>query len=192
MRDHTNRSTFRGLSKTRLATVVVALVLAVSGCSGSVTPGMQGTAMPGTAATVNGEAITDAFLAETVADLSAFSEASPASVLQALIVAPFWIEAAAEAGYGSSEDEAAAFLAELAEDNGLDPPTTPAGPGLITIARVTVSQNKASESGDRVAIDAVVNERVRTAEILVNPRYGEWVQDKGIQSVPEPWSTTTP
>lgn len=180
MTDQRARRPFTRQSWVRLLAVPLALVLALAGCAGQ----------PGAAAIVDGEVISDAYLAETVADLSTFSDAPPASVLQALIVAPFWIEAAAEAGYGASDDEAEALLVDLAESNGVSPDTVDAGPGLLSIARVTAAQDKANASGEGTAVAAVVNERVNGAEIVVNPRYGEWVLDQGVQTVPRPWLTT--
>lgn len=180
MTDHRARRPFAGLSRVRLLAVPLAIVLALAGCAGQ----------PGAAAIVDGEVISEAYLAETVADLSVFSDAPPASVLQALIVAPFWVDGAAEAGYGASDDEAEALLADLAASNGVSPSTVEAGPGLLSIARVTAAQDKANASGEGTAVAGVVQERVNDAEIVVNPRYGEWVLDQGVQSVPRPWLTT--
>ncbi len=160
----------------RVAGVVVALGLVLGGCAGQ----------PGAAAVVDGEAITEATLAATVEDLSAISELPPVTVLQELIISPFLIEAAAEAGFGASEDEARAFLDDAAAGAGLDPADLEFGPGAILLGQRFAAQGKAQAAGRVTDVEAVATALIEAADVEVSPRYGQW-EDLGITYISRPW-----
>lgn len=161
--------------------LVAVAVLVLAGCS----------ARPGVAAVVDGETISEAALSETVHDFRVFSDAPPGSVLQALVVSPFWIEAAAEAGLGTSTQEGRARLESLAAETGAAAERAQFGPGLVSIARVIVAQQKAIEAGVAAELAAEVDRLVREAEIEVSPRYGEWSQE-GLVATSPPWLLPEP
>lgn len=171
-----------GAASTRLRRVLALLVLglALTGCAGQ----------PGAAAVVDGEAITEATLADTVADLRVFSPAQPADALQALIVAPIWLEVSRRAGLGVSEQEAETFLDDAATRAGVDPAGLTYGPGIVQIAQVSVAQEKAASTGQVEAVAAAVSERVRAAEIEVSPRYGAWDGAAGLVPLDNAWLIT--
>lgn len=157
------------------------VVLALAGCS----------ARPGVAAVVDGETISEAALAETVHDFRLFSDAPPGSVLQALVVSPFWNEAAADVGLGTSTQEGLARLESLAAETGVDVERAQFGPGLVSIARVIVAQQKAVEAGVAAELAAEADRLVRAAEIEVSPRYGEWSAE-GLVATSPPWLLPEP
>lgn len=162
---------------------VVALIAAVgvllAGC----------TARPGVAAVVDGEPLRESTLAETVTQLHVFSDAPPRSVLQALVVSPFWREAAAEVGVAASEDEGRAHLDGIFEQAGAREPEGGYATGLLDIARVVVSQEKSVEAGLDGELGALAERLILAATIEVSPRYGEW-SSQGITPVARDWFVT--
>jgi hypothetical protein len=163
-----------------LAAVAVA-VLTLAGCS----------AMAGAAAVVDGEPISEEMLAETTQDFRLLADAPARSVLQALVVSPFWIEAASQTGLGTSVEEGRARIEELAADAGLDPASLDIGPGLVSIGQVLVAQRKAVEAGVAAELGAAAQELVGEAEIEISPRYGEWSGD-GLVATSPPWLIVQP
>ena len=147
----------------------------------------------GVAAVVDGQPITEATLAETVADVAAISPATPRNVLQALIVSSFWIEAASEAGLGASEQEGRALLDQLVSDSGGDPAAEQYGPGLVRIARVLVAQQKATDRGQEheQALTAAAAARILVADVEVSPRYGQWSGEVVVPVLPS-WFVGAP
>ncbi len=167
----------------RVAAAAAVLALGLTGCAGQ----------RGAAAIVDGDVISEAYLADTVADIAPFSGAGPTSVLQALVVGPIWIDVASEAGFGASEQEARDLLEQLAADTGVDATDLDPGPGLLTIAQVTAVQDKANSGGEAPYLNMKVQQRVAAADIAVSPRYGEWLTDesRGIDPIAWPWLTTS-
>lgn len=165
---------------TRGAAAVVIVGLAAAGCANTL----------GAAAVVDGERITEAYLADTVADIRPFSDAAPATVLAALISGPQWLAAAEDAGFVVTDDDGRAVLETLAAERGLTVDGE-AGPGLLTIARVTAAQDRANAAGQALEVSEAAQERASGIEIVVNPRYGEWVEDQGIQDIVRPWLTSS-
>jgi len=162
----------------RTAMVAAAMVLAagLAGCSGT----------PGAAAVVDGEPISETTLAQTVSDLGQITDLPPQSVLQELIISPFLIEAATEAGFGTSEEEALAFLDDAAANAGVDPAGLEFGPGALLLGRRFAAQAKAQEAGRVNDVEAAATDLIRAADVEVSPRYGRW-EDLGITYISRPW-----
>jgi len=158
--------------------VAAAMVLAagLAGCSGT----------PGAAAVVDGEPISEATLAQTVADLGQITDLPPQTVLEELIISPFLVEAATEAGFGTSEEEARAFLDDAATNAGLEPAGLEFGPGALLLGQRFAAQAKAQEAGRVSDVEAVATQSVLAADVEVSPRYGRW-EDLGITYISRPW-----
>lgn len=154
--------------------MVLAAVLA--GCSGT----------PGAAAVVDGEPISEAALAQTVADLGQITDLPPATVLQELIISPFLLAAASDSGFGASQAEARAFLDEAATDAGVDPQSLEFGPGAILLGQRFAAQQKAQTAGEVTSLEADATELLAAAEIEVSPRYGRW-DETGLTYISRPW-----
>lgn len=159
------------------AALLVSIGLAASGCA---TP-------PGAAAVVDGEAISEAFLAETLADLAPVTDAAPAGVLQELIVSQVIIDVAGDAGFAASDEEGRAFLEDLATRVGAGTDID-AGPGVLLIARRGVVQDKVEAAGAITAVGTAAVEVLQGRDILVSPRYGTWDEVRlGVSSLDRPW-----
>ncbi|WP_098469432.1 hypothetical protein [Serinibacter salmoneus] len=142
------------------------------------------TQQPGTAATVEGERITQAELAATVEDLDTLNgmASDPGQVLTSLIFAPVVVTASGDAGVGVSQAEATALLDEVAATAGLEP--WDYAPGTIQIAELQlVSQYTASVAG----LNEEIAVRAAEADVEVNPLYGEWSGASGVQPTQWPW-----
>jgi hypothetical protein len=157
-----------------LAALVVAVAL-LAGCAPT----------SGAAAVVDGEPISEAQLADTVTQLRAFSDVPARGVLQALIVSPFWVEAAGDIGVGASIDDARERLDALAADAGGEQASPEWGPGMLLIARVLVAQDRATQTGLGEELASAANGLVREADIEVDPRYGEWTSEGVTPTTPE-------
>ena len=160
----------------RTTAVLAVAALGLAACAGQ----------PGAAATVDGEAISEAELAQTVADWTQLAPATPATVLQELVISPFVIEAAAAAGVGASEEDGREVLLAAAEDAGVDPADLHIGPGLLLIGQRFAAQDAALEASKGRVIEEAATTAIRDAEIQVNPRYGAW-EDLGVVAVRPPW-----
>ena len=162
----------------RTAIVAAATVLAagLAGCSGT----------PGAAAVVDGEPISEATLSQTVEDLGQITELPPRTVLSELIISPFLVEAATEAGFGTSEEEARAFLDDAAANAGVDPAGLEFGPGALLLGQRFAAQAKAQEAGRVNDLEADATDLILAADVEVSPRYGRW-NDVGITYISRPW-----
>jgi len=144
---------------------VVALVGAagiLAGCSVS----------PGDAAVVGDRRISQAYLEQATTELAPLlSNPEPASVLSVLVVAPTFIDAAAEHGVGVSADEARTLLEESAVSAGIDP--VPAfGEAALEVALFSLSLQNLQGLPDGDVVVAEVQAASAELDVDVNPRYG--------------------
>jgi hypothetical protein len=146
---------------------------------------------PGSAAVVDGDPISEAALADAVAEWNTLAPATPAAVLQELIISPFIVDAAAAAGVGASEDDARALLEREAQAAGVDPASVDVGPGLLLVGRRFAAQEKASAAGRTQAVEDAAVQAIQEADIEVSPRYGTWDQVR-ITPLVRPWLVGTP
>lgn len=161
------------------AGLTAALVL--SGCSGN----------PRAAATVEGRTVTTATLDATVADLEAFiPSVDPRTVLVALMVAPHFIDAAAEHGVGVSDQDALDLIEMNLEASG----TTrdePVGDGTVEVIRFTMAANNLGTLPDSNDVLGALDQEIRELDIDVNPRYGTFDPAAGSIVADElPWIVT--
>lgn len=162
--------------RTAMVAAVLVLAAGLAGCSGT----------PGAAAVVDGEQISEATLAQTVADLGQFTDVPPQTALQELILSPFIEEAAAANGFGVSDQEGRAFMEDAATRAGADAADLELGPGALLLGRRFAAQAKAQEAGRVTEVEAAATELIRAADVEVSPRYGRW-EDLGITYISRPW-----
>lgn len=165
----------------KAAALVAALTGAavLAGCS----------AAPGVAARTDDRTISQARLEQTQRDLStvvADPQAGP--VLLMLVVAPIYIEAAAENGVGVSEDQARAVIEQNAVQAGLDP-VPEFGEGAVEVVRFTMAAQAVQGLEDGGAeVFADIQQQVDDLDLDINPRYGELdLTQMSITRQPLPW-----
>lgn len=164
--------------KRTAAGVALVVALTVGGCSVS----------PGAAAVVEGRPISQSELEETHADFRRLvPEADAGQVLVAMIVAPLFIDAAADNGVGVSAQQAAAFIQERAAATGGDP-SAEYSDGVLEIIQFSLAaQNLQSlPEGGEILTDVATS--VEEMDIDINPRYGELDTASGsIVPLARPW-----
>lgn len=164
-------------ARPRVAAVLAVVALLLTGCAGR----------PGAAAIVDGDVITEATLARTVADVSVIAPTLEARrVLEVLVVGPFWLEAAADAGFGTSTNEGLAYVEALAERAGVEPGPDGFGPGIVLIGQMSAAQEKAQAEGQGLALEQEAFVRIGEVTVEINPRYGQWAPG-GIAPSTWPW-----
>lgn len=127
---------------------------------------------PGDAAVVGDRHISQAYVEQATTQLAPLlSNPEPASVLSVLVVAPSFIDAAAEHGVGASSDEARTLLEESAASAGLDP--VPAfGEAALEVALFSLALQNLQGLPDGDAVVAEVQAATAALDVDVNPRYG--------------------
>lgn len=144
----------------RAASAVAAVALLV-GCS----------AQPGTAAVVDGRTISQADLDRTHADLTQIiPQLDARTTLVALMVGPYFIEAAEENGVGVSESQARDFAEQNAAAAGVE---SAFGDGAVEVLRFSLAAEQLGGLPDGQAVVAGVEDEILAADIDVNPRYGD-------------------
>lgn len=162
----------------RTVVVLAALTAGLGACAGQ----------PGTAATVDGDVITEAELAETVREVNLFTTATPADVLMLMIASPFIVDAGADAGMAVSEQEALEFFDASATAAGLDPAELSYGPGIVLIGQGLLVERKAEQAGQGAAIHAEAVAQLGEADVVVSPRHGTWdPATSSIAALEQPW-----
>lgn len=163
-------STVRFKLPRRLSAVLALLtaaVLAVTGCAPHT----------GSAAVVDGEAISVAHLQETVSDMQRINvNLDQQQILVSLIAEPFLSRIMAEGGVGVSESEARGQLAEIAAREGV---SDNFGDGAIAVMRYAMLSSVAQETNVSNEIAGILRSDIVRAEIEVNPRYGVFNPDSG-------------
>lgn len=165
-------------SAARLAVVPLAAALVLGAC-----------ARPGTAATVNGVRITDADVSDVVSDFSQLGLRTDAlGALSSMLSATVVLDAASDAGIGVSAEQGVELLDQVAERNGV--PTFEYSDAMVDIARSAQLENLEDQDGR----DAIAG-AWETADVTVNPRFGEFDPMTGLVPTPWPWlvsGTATP
>ena len=127
---------------------------------------------PGDAAVVSGRHISQDYLEATSRDLAPLlTDPSPSSVLSVLVVAPSFIDAAAEQGVASSPAEALALLEESAVAAGIDP-VPEFGEGAIEIALFSLAMQNLQGLDDGTDVVAQIQTLTSELDVTINPRYG--------------------
>ena len=153
-------------------------MVAVAVVAGGLLAGCAG--QPGTAAVVDGRAITTAELATAYEQLEPiFNGAGAQDVLGVLITEPFAAQVAAEKGVGVNDDEALELLRSVAvqslgEEKGK---ALEFGPGAIAVGRYSLAASALQGLEDAQAAAEDYQGRVAAADIEVNPRFGEFTDD---------------
>ena len=156
----------------RLAVVPLAAALLLTGCG-----------RPGTAATVDGERITDAQVATLVDELSRLtsSTSTPGTILPQMIVTPTVLRLAAEAGVATTDQEAIAVLDEGAAQKQVEP--WDYSDELVDHVRQLLAAQvlmNDTEAG------TALREEVAALDVEVNPRFGTW-RDDALAPPAWPW-----
>jgi hypothetical protein len=159
------------------AALAVLVAAASAGCSGG----------PGVAATVDGRTITQADLQDTQRDLSSVvTNADAGHVLLALVVAPVFIQAAADNGVGVSPEQAQDLVDKNAIAAGGD--ATRFGTGALDVVRFTVAIQNLQSLENGAEILSGLDEEVDAMDIDINPRYGRLDGSSGeVLPVVPPW-----
>ncbi|TGO04192.1 hypothetical protein [Serinibacter arcticus] len=159
----------------RLAVVPLAVALLLSGCG-----------RPGTAATVDGERITDAQLATLVEDLERLTASTPDAApvapsvaLATFVQGPTIEEVGAEAGAAASDHQAIELLDGAAAQSSLEP--WEYSPELVQFARIALTRQALQADA---AASTEVGDRLAALDVELNPRFGTW--DAG-QVTPAAW-----
>ncbi|NTW38746.1 MAG: hypothetical protein HGA44_02490 [Cellulomonadaceae bacterium] len=167
-----------GQRTSKVVVGALALTALLSACSSS----------PGAAAIVGDRTITQSELERAQTELAPLlSDSSPSSVLSVLLVAPLYVDAAAENGVGVSTEEARTLLETSATSAGMDP--VPAfGEGAIEIARFSLAAQALQGLDNGADLVAEIQEQVAALDVTVNPRYGEMDPATGVISATTlPW-----
>lgn len=145
-------------------------------------------ATPGVAARTDDRSISQERLEQTQRDLSTIvAEPEAGPVLLMLVVAPIYIEAAAENGVGVSEDEARTVIEENAIQAGLDP-VPEFGEGAVEVVRFTMAAQAVQGLDDADEVFADIQEQVGALDLDINPRYGTLdTTQMSIAPEPLPW-----
>lgn len=176
--DEVGTDTVRSHRRAPVAVAALGVALVLGGCSGN----------PGTAAVAGDRTISQASLVRTQQDLGVIIDAPDASaVLIALVVAPVFIEAAAEHGVGVSEEDARGLIAQNAVAAGIDP-VPELGDGAVEVVRFTMAAQNIQGLADGADILSGIDADVAALDIDVNPRYGGLnIDTQRIEPLTLPW-----
>jgi hypothetical protein len=174
------------------------LAAAVAAAAAALTLSACGQVNAGAAAAVGDHRISVSQLQTATLELQPVVEAltngqgsiAQADVLAWMIIAPFAVEVAAQNGAGTSQDEARQLFQQVADaqkrnavqlsaevDATPDPVAIEALRGVLALQNLQ-TENNAKLSPDRArAAQQVLLDRLRTASIVVNPRYGQFRPD---------------
>ena len=145
---------------------------------------------PGTAAVVDGRAISESTLQEAVDELGTLvpQGITAQQVLINLIAAPYLLDAAVEAGAGVSEAEAVQLAEQLATQAGV-PALPELGEGSMAVLRATLAQQKLAQDPGAAEIFAAFEEDLAGADVELSPRYGTFdiASPVGIVAPERPW-----
>jgi hypothetical protein len=151
----------------------VAAVALLAGCTGQ----------PGAAAVVDGRTISTAELATAAEQLKPiFNGGGANDVLGVLINEPFATEVAAERGVGVSDEQALDLLRSVTEQAlGAEAAADAEfGEGALAVARYSLAVTGLRDVPD--AQDAMLEyqEKITSADIEVNPRFGDYTPETGV------------
>jgi hypothetical protein len=167
-------------ARTARAAVILAVTGAVllGGCAQS----------PGTAAVVEGRTISENQLQQAQADLDTLlpNRIDPQTVLVALMVGPFFIDAAAANGVGVSDAQARDLAQQIAAQGGGQVGSL--GEGALEVLRFTLASDNLTRLPQAGEVIGDVERRIFEADIDVSPRYGDLDQETGQLVRPaSPW-----
>ncbi len=123
------------------------------------------------AATVNGERIRVQDVQVATRDLAGLTNgASQSDVLMAMIVAPFYVQAAQDNGVDVSTQTARATLDSLNQQSGAAP--VAASPGALAIVQLSLAEAGLQRTAGYADVSAGIADQIRAADLQVNPRFG--------------------
>ncbi|HET7304423.1 MAG TPA: hypothetical protein VFJ12_07715 [Segeticoccus sp.] len=164
------------LTRVALPAALLAAGLALTAC---------GTADPGNAAVVDGEAISTATLQEATGQLSA-AGATPETTLEVLVVGHFARQAASRMGQGVSTDQAKQYLTRQLHIKDPKPAT------VEVIRRALATQVVRQQMQQDPKVGQQFMKQLKNADITVNPRYGDYDPKTGnISQQPPNWIKTS-
>lgn len=167
------------LARASAALAVVGAVL-LGGCAQS----------PGTAAVVEGRVVSESAVQRTTQELAELlpNPLDTSTVLVALVVGPFFIDAAAQNGVGVSDDQARELAARIAESQGVEPDED----ALAGMSRGTLDVFRFTLATQQLGQDVIrdVEEQVFAADIDISPRYGDFDETGRLVTPDLPWIGT--
>ncbi|MBO1751970.1 hypothetical protein J4G33_09160 [Actinotalea sp. BY-33] len=142
---------------------------------------------PGAAAVVEGRTITQSTLDAAQQDLAPiFQGVDARTVLVGLIVAPYFLEAAAENGVAVSEEQAVEVVNQGLAESGQELPEL--SEGALEVLRFSLASQSLQQLEDAPAIISEVEAEIFEADVTINPRYGELDPETGqITAETLPW-----
>lgn len=141
---------------------------------------------PGAAASVDGEVISQGAVASVVEELSPYLQQplTPIGAVSELIAAPVYVDVAADAGLGVSDEQAEEVLGGLAAQLGVE--GVRYSDDTLLVARSLLARTAIQSDADADDLMGEVSERLSALDVTVSPRYGTW--DAGtITPITPPW-----
>ena len=165
----------------RFMVLAAAGAMVLTGCS----------QMPNTAATVDGQRITETEVTAATEQLTEVLGTAPETSLVANILMQEKLLAVlmAERGVEVSDDEAIAYLQSAADSYGTQPPEDLAD-STIAIGRYDLLVSEASASEDVTEISEEFVAELTSDSVQVSPRYGEYDDSGSLVTVTPEWLAT--
>ena len=171
------------MSRRSLAAALVASAALLGACS----------PMPGTAAVVDGERITERHVTDASATFAELLGSAPstAAVLDALVKEKVVTPVAEEFGITASDAQVVDYFAEYSASTGAEPleesAFTPAG---LRVGRYLYLMGEAQMSEDVQEISTGMLEAFQSADIEVSARYGAYNENGELLPTVHPWLET--
>lgn len=178
--------TARRPRRNRALTALTALTLAgavlLSGCA-------QG---PGTAAVVDGRVVSQQEVQRTTQDLAALlpNPLDGSAVLVALMVGPYFVDAAAENGVGVSDDQARALATQIAAGQEREVADVDLSRSTLDLLKFTLASERLAQLPNGAEVLRAVEDEVFAADIDVSPRYGDLSETGQLVRPTMPWLST--
>lgn len=169
------------MRKPAIVATALAAALALGGC----------TAQPGSAAIVDGERIATTTVDRATRELNQLFTVDTRGVLSMLIVAPIYLDEASDLGLGKSQDEARAYLTDVAVANELDLDAADVSDATLDILRFDMAVRDMNQLVDPAPVVDRINGRLAELDVDVNPRFGEFTGQVVAPTTPE-WIVTAP
>lgn len=153
---------------------------------------LAGCAQPNTAAVVNGVRYTETDLANAWVDLAPVTgEGTPAgALLMSVIRRDFLVPAAEGFGITATQEEINSFAEQIWASVGAEVPD-PLSPMAAALIEWELLAQKVQVSPLGPEIVQVFAAHAATADVSVNPRFGEYDSETGMLNMPEyPWLAT--
>lgn len=171
-------------ARTVFAALLVAGAVLLAGCAQA----------PGTAAVVDGRVVSEREVQRTTADLRALlpNPLDGSAVLVALIVGPYFVDAAAENGVGVSDDQARALAGQIAAGQGREVGDLDLGQGTLDLLKFTLASERLAQLPEGQEVLRAVEDEVFAADIDVSPRYGDLGETGQLVRPELPWMGEPP